>query len=294
MPVFRVGGDFLLSAQPAIRNDERIRQALEARIESGTLELPFLPSGVMQIVELCQNPESSSVQLAAAIHRDPALAGHVIRVANSPAYYPGTPVVSLQQAIGRLGQRSIAEIAVLISVKGSVLNVAEFGPEMRTLWRHAAGAGAYAREVARQMRRSVDSALLYGLLQNMGVPVLINAICTLEEELGLNLGKQETLEMADEYHPTVGSKLARQWSLPAVVADAILYHEDYRSAPTRGDEARVVALSDHLSNHLISGTTDPEVLAGHAAFAELNLYPDDVAALIEKGPEVLKFVETMR
>lgn len=283
-----------MNAQPAIRSDERLRQALEARIESGALELPLLPSGVMQILDLCHNPDASAAQLATAIHRDAALAGHVIRVANSPAYYPGTPVVSLQQAIGRLGQRAIAEIAVLISVKGSVLDVPAFRPEMSALWRHAAGAGAYAREVARQMRRSVDSALLYGLLQNMGVPVLINALCALEEELGLNLGKQETLDLANEHHPVVGSKLARQWSLPQTVADAILYHHDYASAPTHGDEARVVALSDHLATHLLAGTTDPEVLANHPAFAELNLYPDDVAALIAKAPEVLKFVESMR
>lgn len=283
-----------MSALPATQHEDGIRQALEARIDSGALELPLLPDAVMQILALCQSPDSSAASLSAAIHRDPALAGHVIRVTNSPAYYPGTPIVSLQQAIGRLGQRTIAEIAVLISVKGSVLNLPAFAQEMAILWKQAAAAGAWAREIARQRRRPVDAALLCGLLQNVGVPVILKALAGLAKELDYKLPKGEALSLADEFHAEVGAQLARRWSLPGAVVEAIVHHHDYAQCRGNQDEARMTALSDFLAQLMLEGETEMERLSAHDAFAELNLYADDVAELLVKLPMVVEFVETMR
>lgn len=283
-----------MSALPATQHDEDIRQALEARIASGSLELPLLPDAVMQILNLCQSPDSSASALSAAIHRDPALAGHIIRVSNSPAYYPGTPIVSLQQAIGRLGQRAIAEIAVLISVKGSVLNLPAFAPEMAALWKHAAAAGAWAREIARQRRRPVDAALLCGLLQNVGVPVILKALAGLAKEIGTTLEKSDALSLADEYHAEVGAQLARRWSLPSAVSEAIRHHHTITGCDVGCDDARMTTLSDFLARLTLEGETDPERLSAHDAYAELNLYLDDVAALVAKQPTIVEFVETMR
>ncbi len=283
-----------MSAMPAMKHQDGMRQALESQIESGTLELPLLPDAVMQILSLCNSPDSSASALSAALHRDPALAGHIIRVTNSPAYYPGTPIVSLQQAIGRLGQRTIAEIAVGISVKGSVMNLPAFGVEMALLWKHAAAAGAWSREIARQRRRPVDAALLCGLLQNVGVPVILKALAALERQLACHLPKAEALSLADEYHTEVGAQLARRWSLPSVVTEAILHHHDYAEQKQKADEARMVALSDFLAAQTTEGIDDVAILGAHSAFAELNLYPDDVAELLAKGPEVARFVETMQ
>lgn len=303
-----------MSAQPAPNYEDAVRAALESRIEQGSLELPLLPAGVAQILELCRSSNSSAAELSSAIHKDPALAGHVLRVANSPAYSPGSPIVSLQQAIGRLGQRAISEIAISVSVKSAIFDVGAYRVEMAQLWKHAAAAGAWAREIARQRRRPVDAALLCGLLQNMGVPVLVRALSKIEKELHGDLGKSAVLALADEYHAAVSSRLAKQWSLPEAVSEAILYHHDYASAPSKGDEARLIALSDHLARLLLDGAAvqpaggaslrvvesprddgaDVDRWADHPAYADLNLYPDDVEALVAKRDDVIQFVETLR
>lgn len=278
----------------ARKEPDPIRAALEARIEADDLELPFLPSAAMQIYELCQSSEASAAALSSAIHRDPALAGHVLRVANSPAYYPGSPIVSLQQAISRLGQRTISEIVILVSVKGAVFDSPTYRPELEALWKHAAAAGAWAREIARHRRRAVDVALLSGLLQNIGVPVLVKALSTLDRQQHWGLDKETVLAIADEYHAEVGNRLAQRWALPAAVADAIRYHHALADATKHADEARLVALSDDLASILLAGEIEDERTAAHDGFADLNLYPDDVAAILAKAPEIVKFVETVR
>lgn len=85
-----------MSALPQRNHEATLRQAIEQEMESDGLELPLLPSGAMQILELCQSPDSSAAALSTAVHRDPALAAHVLRVANSTAYAGSSPVVSLQ------------------------------------------------------------------------------------------------------------------------------------------------------------------------------------------------------
>ncbi|MCA9729169.1 MAG: HDOD domain-containing protein [Candidatus Eisenbacteria bacterium] len=281
-----------MSAIPAA--EDRIRRSLEARIETNQLELPLLPTSVAQVLELCYSPDASAAKLSEVIHRDQALASHLLRVANSPAYFPGTAIVSLQQAISRLGQRTIGEIAVALSVKGLVFNERRFQSEMRSLWRQSAASGAFAREIARTMRRSVDTALLCGLLQNVGKPAVIHLVTKVADTVGREVDNEEALELAEEYHTEVGARMVEGWSMPPAVIETTRYHHHYADAPTYPDEARVVHLSDRLAENLLSPqNVTEEMLRAELAFAELNLYPEDVDAILAKGDDVRKFVEVI-
>ena len=82
---------------------EELHAALQERLATGTLDVPMLPDVVLQIMNLTFSERTDTRQLADLIHRDQALASHILRVANSPAYKPQTPIVSLQQAITRFG-----------------------------------------------------------------------------------------------------------------------------------------------------------------------------------------------
>lgn len=275
-----------------VRN-ESMRRALEARLESGEFDLPLLPASVAKVLDLCYSPDSSAASLSEAIHRDQGLAGHLLRVANSPAYCGGSRIVSLQQAISRLGQRTIGEIAVAVSVRGTVFRSSRFQTEVRALWGHAAAAGAFAREIARALRTSVDTSLLCGLLQDVGKPVVIYWIEQLEAERA-PAPKQTVLDLAEQYHTTVGARLVEAWAMPPAVIEATRFHHRYAEAPTFGDEARIAHLADRLAEHLLSPETyDTRSLHGELAFAELNLYPEDVDAIVAKGDEVRKFAEAI-
>jgi HD-like signal output (HDOD) protein len=274
--------------------DEAMRRALEARLESGEIDLPLLPASVATVLDLCYSPDSSASSLSKAIHRDQGLAGHLLRVANSPAYFADGRIVSLQQAISRLGQRTIGEIAVAISVRGAVFQSSRFQTEVRALWGHAAAAGAFAREIARALRKSVDTSLLCGLLQDVGKPVVIHWIEELETEQGTAVPKQLALDLAEEFHTAVGACMVERWSMPPAVIGATRFHHRYSEAPAFQDEARIAHLSDRLAQHLLAPETyDAQMLHGELAFAELNLYPDDVDAIVAKGDEVRKFAEAI-
>src|SRR5260370_12587939 len=77
-----------------------------------------LPRVCAQLAELTAQQVTDAAQLARLIQSDPALAGELMRVANSPALRPRMPVVSLQQAVSWLGVAAVRNIAVALNPPG--------------------------------------------------------------------------------------------------------------------------------------------------------------------------------
>src|SRR5262245_292287 len=67
------------------------------------IELPVLPDATARVVALCADEKTNARAIENALTRDPALTAHVLRIANSAAYAPREPIVTLQQAVTRLG-----------------------------------------------------------------------------------------------------------------------------------------------------------------------------------------------
>src|SRR6185503_16029782 len=158
-------------AQPQQRPgaDDPLEILIE-RLDSGELELPVIPAAAASVLEACRDDENGARQVAEIMQRDPSLAGHTLRLSNSAAYGSTEPIVSLSQAIARLGLSIVSEITLAVALKGRVFSVARFDAQIRVLWVHSAGAGIWAREIARMRRRNVEGAFLCGLLHDVGRP----------------------------------------------------------------------------------------------------------------------------
>jgi len=76
-----------------------------------------LPRVCAQLAELTAQQVTDAAQLARLIQSDPALAGEIMRVANSPALRPRMPVVSLQQAVSWLGVAEVRNIAMAVMLR---------------------------------------------------------------------------------------------------------------------------------------------------------------------------------
>ena len=102
---------------------ETVRAHLWDLVQAGTIELPLLPGVVAEILYLTSDDDSEASRIVALVHQDSALAGHVLRIANSPAYMARTPIVTLQQAITRLGMATLRDITLASSLQCGVFRV---------------------------------------------------------------------------------------------------------------------------------------------------------------------------
>ena len=155
---------------------EAVRARITTQLEQGALDLPLLPVVANQVLLLSGDPNADSSKLSALIQQDQALAGQILRIANSAAYAPRSPIVSLQQAIAWLGMNMLASLAFSVSVQSGVFKVKGYEKEVRALWHQALATGLYGKEIARRNRHNVENAFLCGILHTIGKPLLIHLI----------------------------------------------------------------------------------------------------------------------
>jgi len=270
---------------------EKLEQALVHKIEKGDVELPLLPQVASQVMSLTSDPAADAAKLSALIHQDQALAAHVLRIANSPAYMPRSPVVSLQHAVAMLGINLLSEIAFTASLKTGAFQVPGHEAEVKRLWRHALASGGFAKEVARTRRVNVESAYLCGLLHGIGKPVVLRTAATLAREQKFPIDPPVLASLIEGYHCRVGGLIADKWSLPKAVSEAISYYAEYDHAPSYRQECMLTCVADRLATFLLAPEDLPEdQLREHPVFAELNLYPNDIDQLVAGKDKVLAMV----
>ena len=231
--------------------------------------------------------------LTELLHRDQAIAAHVLRLANSPLYRPRVPLVSLQQAISRLGLTTLREIVITVSMQSRLFNVSSYATEARALWQHAVHTAAYAREIARRCRRNVEVAFLGGLLHDVSKPVLLLALADLQAQGPEPIPPAVVTMALDVYHTQVGALLASTWALPAEVCASMAYHHDYSAAPAHPEAALVTCLADRVAYACVQPEIVFEPLYHDPLWTQLNLYPDDVEALLGKHQAIVQFAEAI-
>jgi len=273
---------------------EQFRSNLRTRIDSREIEIPVLPQVATQVLQLTTDHRMDAGRLSELIHRDQALAGHILKIANSVAYCGRVPIVSLQQAVARLGMSLLGEIAFAACVRNRVFHLPGHERTMRDLWRRSIASATYAKEVARLLRQNVEGAFLCGLLHNVGKPVVLQSIADIEKMLGVSVNPEDAHVLMDEFHFEYGTRIAEKWELPDSVQEAILHYAAFDAAPSFAQEAALTCLAERLGTYVVTvDVLDDQAVREHPVYAALNFYPDDVDVLLGMKEEVLEVVDSM-
>ena len=274
-----------------------LSDALLDRLHTGKLDLPLLPTVATQVLSLARAPDVDGAKLADVLQRDQSLASQVLRLANSAAQGARVQIVSLQQAISRLGMTALRDMVVTVAVRGKVFKVEGYGDLVRPMWAHALATGYWAREIARARRSNVESAFLCGLLHDIGHPVVLQAILDIQRDTGVTYPRQVLVNAIEHYHCVVGGVLVTDWKLPEVVANTIVHHHDYKAQEHPTESAMITHLADLMATWMGAGHGEPcaiETIAGSAVLDDLNIYPDEfqqLVALRDKTAQLVAEVE---
>ncbi|MFN3238490.1 MAG: HDOD domain-containing protein [Pseudomonadales bacterium] len=264
----------------SLAQDDQVKLIFEDQLDRREITLPILPDVAANVITLTSSEDSDASELANLIQADMAMAGHVMRVANSPMYRPATAFVSLQQAITRLGINTIGEIALATSLNADIFVAPGYEPLLRQYWQRALQCSAWAKEIARMRRTNVEESFLGGLLCQMGKPVVVQALAD------FGLSEERLLPMVDHYYVRAGALLAAMWSLPTAVNDVIIHHQHADSnCANRGLLVNVQAaleIAEHGPTELSEGT-----------MRRLNFYPEDLEFLAQKTEQVDEWAATL-
>ena len=259
---------------------ERLRGVVARQLKRDAA-LPVLPAAAAELLTLMSSEDTCAKELSDVIHRDQALAAHVLRIANTPAYRGVTTIVSLQQAVARLGLRLLSEIALSATMKGSVFDVRGHRPLARHLWRTAYATALVGKEIARGMRHNVEAAFLCGLLHDFGAPVVLRTAILAAEAIDVPPPREaELVRMITELSADVGLRMAEKWHMPSRVCVAIRHYRQFADAGPHRHDAAATALARTIADQILSDDDDDSLVRSHPAVAELDLYDDDLDAIL--------------
>jgi HD-like signal output (HDOD) protein len=249
---------------------------------SGPQTIAPLPRVCAQLAQLTAQQATDAAQLARLIQSDPALAGEIMRVANSPGLRPRTPIVSLQQAVSWLGVAEVRNIAMAVMLRGEVFIAPGHEPESEELWREAWLAGLWGKEIARERRKHVESAFLAALMHRTGAALALKILSRFEFEQRTVMDAHTFGDLVVEFEPAFGRLLMDSWSLPKDVQDAASDWRNYRES-NHSDLAGTVHAAHLLATHTMHPQLlDEELVLESPVFEQLGVFSDGRRRMLDK------------
>lgn len=245
--------------------EELALSVLEQRLESGKFKVPLLPSSAQLILRAATQASPDIAAISAALHRDAAIASHVLRLSNSSVYRGAYPIVSLDQAVVRLGAKKLQEIALIVGCKSIVLRADGYESDLRRILRHGFATALTAQSIARTLRQDPEQAFLQGLIHDVGELVVIHTA------IGSPSGSPErsvVLRLAEQHHTAASIRVVEQWELMTSLCDVIAAHHDPQPPPHVQIDVRRLQLAEEL----VSDCEDADRVL--ACVECLEIYPD--------------------
>ncbi len=206
--------------------DARAWSGLAEEVLANSNDLPPLPSFPAlagQVMAIINRPSLDINELVSVVQRDAAIASTLIRAANSAAFSPATSINSLRGAISALGTQQVYNVVIASSGRKyyEIATKAELAlfPKLWSSMFGAATANAFtACRFALDVKHArVDTALLAGLLADLGRPIALRIIAKLLLAKGTKVDEAVVLAALDEVGPQISGRMIEAMQLPSVV-----------------------------------------------------------------------------
>lgn len=268
-----------------------------ADIAASVTELPALPASVAQVIAACDDGDMSVGQLTQLILRDQSLTAGMLRLANSAYYGHARRVTTVTEAIMLLGFSAIKSLAISTHTM-RLLNRAlpGYGLHRGELLRHSVSVALTARRLAVVVQLApVEEAFVAGLLHDIGKTILSSRlegayedVADLARTRGVPVHEVER-ELFGFDHAELGAQVARAWSFPANLEDAIRHHHVPMRAERKPRLAHTVHLADAACLMLGAGLGADGLACGvdPASLDALGIDAGDLERLMDEIAPVL-------
>lgn len=203
---------------------------ISTEIVSSQLELPVFNQVALKLQEVLSDEDITIDDIENLIMEDTALAGQILKVANS-AFYKGLGEINtIKQAILRLGSEQVATLALVATQKQTYVSKdAVIKDYMDKLWVHSFASAVGCRWLAEHSgyASNANVAFLSGLLHNIGKLVIIKVLEKLRDENRLpnSVTTESIIEILESsMHTECGHELVTAWNLPEPFGYVVLNH----------------------------------------------------------------------
>lgn len=260
--------------------------------------LPARPEILNRLIGVLGGGDDVSlIDLASVIHQDAALSGGVLKIANAAAYGAQRRILSIPEALLRIGLRQTGRLALALSLHNMIPRACA-GTSPREFWMHCLGTATAASVIVRQkpgLAADVDdeSAFLLGLFHDVGLLALAGRYDReyTTARRAADMARRPYHEVEPDVlgtdHGALGALIVETWGLPKLAVEAIRWHHAADVSPEVRRRVELIQLAEAIC-----------VRGGLGDLAEGDHHPDDWRWTVggsEIGPEDIdQFVEEAR
>lgn len=266
--------------------------AIIEKVKAGRIELPVLPAVVMEIQKVLKSPIATNQDVAAAIEKDAVISLRLIATSNSSLYRGAKKVVTVREAVPRLGIKQTQSIVNAIANRGLYeTKNEEFSMLMERLWTHSLATAYGARAIAKRVRlEDYEHYFTFGLVHDIGKVLMLRALIDRGPEDQQEMQSTTLMPLLQKVHTEFGGMLLERWGFSTDFKNVALLHEGNEFCDTTPSEVLVVNLANMMTRTIGFSLfeSDGFDLAGCASARFLGM---DAESLRETAEEVQK---TMR
>lgn len=204
----------------------------------GSDHVPSLPEVALRIIDIAQQPDPDMQELIRTVRVDPAIAGRVLKFANSALFGLRTRPSSIEAAVPMLGTTLVRTLVLGFSLSRHTAASDSLKPWFAQLWRAALFQASAAEFLAEKSGgEDAPTWFLAGLLQDVGRIALLNVAQTDYVEAVLQLESdfscvERELDHFGFSHVDVSVALCQRWNLESSFVSAIADHHKLPSDVT--------------------------------------------------------------
>ncbi len=265
---------------------------VNAKIESileDLVSLPSLPSTLVRINAMLDDPNSRLPDIGKAIAQDPSLSLKALRLVNSAFYGLREKANSVERAIILLGIKPTRNLILT----ASVFETLRCGEQQ--LIRHSLAAATGARLFAKHLGAKspfdgAEEAFMYGLLHDVGKIVMRQYLAKEWERVlpavtnGIRAHEAEAKEIGID-HAELGAILGQRWKLADDLVMAIKGHHNLARCETDTQRRRAACIA--VTDWICYEAGYPAIAGAMAGLDEtawgvIGVTPESVAPLVEQ------------
>ena len=222
------------------------------RLLESAVDVPTLPATMLRVMELADDPNCSSADLAQVVLTDASLAAQVLKLANSSYYGFAGKISSVHQAVVLLGLTTLKNALLSTSVLDIYRNRAVL-IDIEGLWLHSVATATAAKLIAKRVHyRNAEKAYTVGLLHDIGKivvaryhPASLSAVSGMVRKEHCSVYDAEE-RILGASHAAIGGALMERWNMPQAITEAVTHHHH----PTRSEGSFHIAAICYLANIL--------------------------------------------
>jgi putative nucleotidyltransferase with HDIG domain len=220
-----------------------------------------LPATTSRLAHLLSDADVDLREVAKVVAFDAPLTARLLRTANSSLYGGRVTIVSVDQAVTRLGSGVVLSLALSATLKRDLMSGLDaYGMREGDLWKRSIAAALGAESLKVVLTRISVPPVTYtaALLHDIGRLVMArfidadakSAIARVRRESGASVEVAE-MQVLGVHHAQLGAAIAQRWNLPKAIAHAIEFCHD----PDAGAE-RLKIYTDSAQDSILEPTCD--------------------------------------